>query len=68
MCHETYALAWTIYFTTTGRKNIDSKKNDWLFDFVSKGTDPNPENRFKSVEEMEKMFDYSVKEYFTKGK
>lgn len=52
-----------IYFTMTGRKNIDGKTGDLLFDFISKGTDSNIDNRFKSVEEMEQMFNSSVKEH-----
>ena len=50
MCHETYALAKTIYFTMTRRKNIDGKTGDILFDFIAKVTDSNIDNRFKSVE------------------
>lgn len=68
MCHETYALAWTICFTTFKINNGKVKRMIGYLISSLKGTDPNPENRFKSVEEMEKMFDYSVKEYFTKGK
>ena len=54
--YETYALTRLIYFVMTGKTNLEKNSDEKLKEFVLKGTDYNINNRFKSIEEMKKVF------------
>ncbi|MFA9375244.1 MAG: protein kinase [Lachnotalea sp.] len=52
MRHETFALTRLCYFILTGRTNINKQKNGKIKDLWRKGTSPNINERFSSVDEL----------------
>lgn len=56
MLHETYAITRLIYFIISGKINTDKIDNQEVKDFVMTGMNPEKTKRFKSVEELEKVF------------
>ena len=54
--HETYALTRLISFVMTGQTYIDEDTDPKLREFVEKGTNALPKQRFQSVDEMERTF------------
>ena len=60
LIHEIYALTQTIVFVLTGKSHFDKIKDEKILEFLHKGTNPNKEQRYQSIEEMEKAF-YSIR-------
>lgn len=51
MCHEIFALTRTLFFVVTGKtRNIKS------YAFLDKGTDGNTNERYQTLDELEKSF------------
>ncbi len=60
LIHEIYALTQTIVFVLTGKSHFDKIKDEKILEFLHKGTNPNKEQRFQSISEMEKAF-YAIR-------
>lgn len=56
MTHETYALTRIVYYTLTGRTNVNRIKDIHLKSFVHKGLNPDKTKRFKNASEMLQEF------------
>lgn len=56
LIHEIYALTQVIVFIMTGKSNFDKISDSQLRAFLLKGTNPNKEERFQSLDEMKKEF------------
>ncbi|HDR8476728.1 TPA: serine/threonine protein kinase [Bacillus cereus] len=54
--NEIYSLTWVIYFTLTGRKEVHSITNKPFKAFVEKGMNPDIQERYKNVKEMQDAF------------
>ncbi|PEA58437.1 hypothetical protein CON74_23245 [Bacillus thuringiensis] len=54
--HEIYALTRLIYFIFTGRTTMGAFTNEQFKAFFDKGTNPNREERYKDVREMQEAF------------
>ena len=52
MCHEIFALTRLCFFILTGKTNIDKQKDGQIKDFWNRGTNPNKNLRFQSVDEL----------------
>lgn len=52
MEHETYALTKLVYFVLTGKTNMSHISNQVILSFVTKGTNPDKTQRYKSVDEI----------------
>ena len=52
MCHEIFALTWLCFYILTGKQNYDRQKEGTIKQFWEKGTNPNKEKRFTSVDEL----------------
>lgn len=57
MEYETFALTRLIYYVMTGKYTLENIKNDKVREFVLKGIDPNLDNRYHSVAEMQQAFE-----------
>lgn len=60
--HETYALTRLIYFVMTGRKTLGTFENKEFEAFIIKGTSENLDERYNSVEELQRAF-LSINEF-----
>ncbi|MBS5370605.1 MAG: protein kinase [Coprobacillus cateniformis] len=56
ICHETFALTRLIYFILTGKTNMSKEKDLKIKKFIDKGTHPDINQRFRSVEELTNAF------------
>ena len=52
--HETFALTRLCFFVLTGKTNVSNQKEGAIKRFWQKGTNPDIDKRFKSVEELYK--------------
>lgn len=53
MCHEIFALTRLCYYILTGKTNIEKQKEGAIKQFWQKGTSPNRNDRYKSVNELQ---------------
>lgn len=56
MLHETFALTRLIYYVMTGRENIERATHVKHQEFIAKGTHPDLNSRYKSVEELREAY------------
>jgi len=54
--HEIYALTKVAYFILTGKTIVDLSGPKELVEFFNKGTNPNPNERYKDVKELRNAF------------
>ncbi|MBC1562458.1 protein kinase family protein [Listeria booriae] len=54
MRHELYAISVCIFFTLSGKINWHNEKEAQLKKFIFKGTNPNHDDRFKTLSELKK--------------
>lgn len=60
--HETYALTKLIYFIMTGKETLEKYNKTKYNKFVSKGISEKLDNRYKSIEEIEREFNILTRE------
>ncbi|MGD2199923.1 protein kinase family protein [Lysinibacillus fusiformis] len=58
--HETFVLTKIVYFILSGKKALHKERDIYLKTFIDKGTSPDKEQRFKSVEDLEDYLATSV--------
>ena len=52
--HEIYALTRLIVFILTGKNNYENIKDTKIFNFLQKGTNPERNRRFQTIDEVRK--------------